>query len=147
MRSQCLAVGALFMLLSGCATFDPRAGFDEVSATVEARSGKRVVWNLGTELDAQAAQDVRNLLEDALTADKAVQVALLSNRELQAMYAELGVAQADLVQAGLLANPVFDGAAFFPLAGGPVGLDLSVRHELSGYVLPAPTQARGKGPV
>jgi outer membrane protein, heavy metal efflux system len=126
MRSQCLAVGALFMLLSGCATFDPRAGFDEVSATVETRSGKRVVWNLGTELDAQAAQDVRNLLEDALTADKAVQVALLSNRELQAMYAELGVAQADLVQAGLLTNPVFDGAAFFPLAGGPVGFDLSV---------------------
>ena len=25
------------------------------------------------------------------------------------MYAELGVAQADLVQAGLLRNPVFDG--------------------------------------
>ena len=65
------------------------------------------------------------LLEDALMADKAVQVALLNNRELQAMYTELGVAQADLVQAGLLTNPVFDGAAFFPLEGGPVSLELS----------------------
>jgi outer membrane protein, heavy metal efflux system len=42
------------------------------------------------------------------------------------MYAELGVAQADLIQAGLLANPVFDGAVFFPIAGGPATLDLSV---------------------
>jgi outer membrane protein, heavy metal efflux system len=115
----------LLFLLAGCATFDPQAGFSDVSAAVEARSAKRVVWNLGTDLDAQAAQDVQSLLEDALTADKAVQVALLNNRELQATYAELGVAQADLVQAGLLTNPVFDGAAFFPLEGGPVSLELS----------------------
>jgi len=36
-----------------------------------------------------------------------VQVALLANRGLQASYAELGVAEADLVQAGRLANPSF----------------------------------------
>ena len=124
MRPQCLSLYALFVLLSGCATFDHRAGFDEVSATVQARSGKRVVWNLGTELDAQVTQDVHILLQNPLTADTAVQVALLNNRELQAMYAELGVAQADLVQAGLLANPVFDGTVFFRLAGGPVDLEL-----------------------
>ena len=41
-------------------------------------------------------------------------MALLNNRELQALYAELGVAQADLVQAGLLSNPVFDGAVRLP---------------------------------
>jgi outer membrane protein, heavy metal efflux system len=117
---------ALLVLLTGCATFDQRAGFSDIRAAVEARSGKQVVWNLGTELDAQVAEDVRALLEDTLTADEAIQVALLNNREIQALYAELGVAQADLVQAGLLANPVFDGAAFFPVAGGPVKLDLSV---------------------
>jgi outer membrane protein, heavy metal efflux system len=117
---------ALLMLVTGCATFDQRTGFSDVGAAVEARSGKRVVWNLGTELDADVARDVRTLLEDTLTADEAIQVALLNNRELQALYAELGVAQADLVQAGLLTNPVFDGAIFFPVAGGPAKLDLSV---------------------
>jgi outer membrane protein, heavy metal efflux system len=117
---------ALFVLLTGCATFDQRAGFSDVSTAVEARSGKRVVWNLGTDLDAEVAQDVRRLLAGTLTADGAIQVALLNNRELQAMYAELDVAQADLVQAGLLANPVFDGAVFFPVAGGPAKLELSV---------------------
>jgi outer membrane protein, heavy metal efflux system len=117
---------ALLMLVTGCATFDQRAGFSDVSTTVEARSGKRMVWNLGTELDAQVAEEVHALLADTLSADEAVQVALLNNRELQAVYAELGVAQADLVQAGLLSNPVFDGAGLFPVAGGPVKLDLSV---------------------
>jgi cobalt-zinc-cadmium efflux system outer membrane protein len=123
-RAGCACV--LFVLLTGCATFDQRAGFSDVSTAVEERSGKRVVWNLGTDLDAEAAQDVRRLLAGTLTADGAIQVALLNNRELQGMYAELGVAQADLVQAGLLANPIFDGSVFFPLAGGPAKLDLSV---------------------
>jgi outer membrane protein, heavy metal efflux system len=120
------AVCALLLLVSGCATFDQRAGFSDVRDVVEERSSKRVVWNLGTDLDAEAAEDVRRLLADTLTADATIQVALLNNRELQAVYAELGVAQADLVQAGLLANPVFDGAVFFPIAGGPATLDLSV---------------------
>jgi outer membrane protein, heavy metal efflux system len=119
-------VCVLLMLLTGCATFDQRAGFSDVSAAVEERSGKRVAWTLGTKLDAEAAEEVRRLLADPLTADGAIQVALLNNRDLQAMYANLGVAQADLVQAGLLANPVFDGAVFFPVAGGPVKADLSV---------------------
>src|SRR5882672_9166266 len=116
----------LFVLLTGCATFDHKAGFSDVRTTVEARSGKRVVWNLGTELDAQVAQEVGALLHDTLTADGAMQVALLNNRELQAMYAELGVAQADLVQAGLLKNPIFDGVVLLPVGGGPTKLDLNV---------------------
>jgi outer membrane protein, heavy metal efflux system len=119
-------VWALLVLLTGCATFDQRAGFSDVSATVAERSGKRVVWNLGTDLDTQAAEEVQALLAETLSAEEAVQVGLLRNRQLQAVYAELGVAQADLVQAGLLTNPVFDGAALFPIAGGPVKLDLSV---------------------
>jgi cobalt-zinc-cadmium efflux system outer membrane protein len=69
---------------------------------------------------------VQALLQDTLTADGATQVALLNNRDLQALYGELGVAQAELVQAGLLKNPVFDGAVRFPVRSGPLALDLSV---------------------
>src|SRR5215470_17741875 len=118
-------VCALLVLVTGCATVDQRAGFADVSAAIAARNGKRVVWNLGTELDAQVAQEVRALLQETLTVDAALQVALLNNRHLQALYAELGVAQADLVQAGLLKNPVFDGVMRFPVAGGPVDADLT----------------------
>src|SRR5207245_3618874 len=116
---------ALLMLVTGCATVDQRAGFSDVGAAVEARSGKSVVWHRGTELDAHVAEEVQTLVHVTLTADRAVQVALLNNRNLQALYAELGVAQADLVQAGLLKNPVFDGAVRFLVGGGPAKLDLS----------------------
>ena len=115
----------LFPLMTGCATVDQQAGFSEVRTAVAARSDKRVVWNRGTALDAQVAEDVQTLLHGTLTPDAAIQVALLNNRELQAMYAALGVAQADLVQAGLLRNPVFDGIIRFPLSGGSAELELS----------------------
>jgi cobalt-zinc-cadmium efflux system outer membrane protein len=121
---------ALLVLLSGCATFDQRAGFSDVSAAVEARSGKRVVWNLGTELDARVAREVQDMLHDRLTADQAVQVALLNSRELQALYAELGVAQAELVQAGLLKNPVFDGAVRYAVRSVPDPLELELNVAL-----------------
>jgi hypothetical protein len=50
----------------------PASGFSDVSAAVEARSGKRVAWNRGIELDTQAADEVQALLADTLSADEAV---------------------------------------------------------------------------
>ena len=128
----------LLPLVTGCATVDQQAGFSEVHATVAARSGKRVVWNRGTALDAQVAEEVQTLLHGTLTPDAAIQVALLNNRELQALYAELGVAQADLVQAGLLQNPVFNGAVRFLVGGGgPAKVDLDVALDFLGiFYLP-----------
>ena len=52
------------------------------------------------------AQRVKALLGNDLTAEAAVQIALLNNRKLQAVYNRLGIAQADLVQAGLPPNPI-----------------------------------------
>src|SRR5262249_46671385 len=53
-----------------------------------------------------------------LTPERAVQIALLNNRELQSNYADLGLAQANLVQATLWKNPILNGAVTFDLAGG-----------------------------
>jgi len=42
-----------------------------------------------------------------------------------------------LVQAGLLQNPVFDGAGRFPVRGGPLALDLSAAvHFLDIFYVP-----------
>lgn len=127
---------ALLFLLSGCATVSLNAGFSDISAAVEERSAARIFWNHGTELDREAAEKVRSLLKDKLNADRAVQVALLNNRDLQAIYSELGVAQADLVQAGLLNNPIFDAAVKFP-SSGPPNLELSaVMNFLDVFYIP-----------
>jgi outer membrane protein, heavy metal efflux system len=113
-------VGWLFaslVFLSGCTTVVMNAGFDEVRGTFEQRSVSKIFWNSGTDLDKEAAAKLISLLKAKLAAEQAVQIALLNNRGLQAVYSELGVAQADLVQAGLLRNPIFHGASFFPKRG------------------------------
>ena len=98
-----LAVGAL--LLGGCASFSPDGGFDTVDALVRERTGQAPRW-VKTDADAdQARSEVAQILAKHLSADDAVRVALLYNRGLQAGYAELGIAEADLVQAGRLPNP------------------------------------------
>jgi outer membrane protein, heavy metal efflux system len=98
-----LSAGAL----AGCAHVDPNPAFADLAKTVHLRTGKRVQWNRGSAEDAQAQSAVTSLLSRPLTADSAVQVALLNNHNLQATYEELGIAQADLVEAGLLKNPTF----------------------------------------
>jgi outer membrane protein, heavy metal efflux system len=115
-RSAVFVCGAV--LLSGCASMDVRSGFSDVSSNVQERLAVPVFWNNGTDLDREASDRLKNLLSEKITADEAVQIALLNNRELQAVYSELGIAQADLVQAGLLSNPIFDAAIKFPTSGG-----------------------------
>ena len=111
-----LSLGLLFF--SGCTSMRLDAGFDDIKATVEQRSALQISWNSGTELDKEASEKLHSLLKRKLTADDAVQIALLNNRDLHAVYSDLGVAQADLVQAGLLGNPIFDAAVMFPVSGG-----------------------------
>jgi cobalt-zinc-cadmium efflux system outer membrane protein len=64
------------------------------------------------------------LLRGELTLAGAVQVALLNNRDLQATYADLGIAQADLLAAGLLENPVFSLTWYMGDAGSSPELSL-----------------------
>jgi len=115
--------------LVGCARMTPGLGFDEVSRGIESRTEARVAWDRGTGEDQQARAAVSELLGKELTADSAVQVALLNNRELQAIYEDLDIAQADLVRAGLLQNPVFSGTLRFDTEGGGTGMDLDVSQE------------------
>ena len=101
-------------VLTGCASVPKEAGFPDVQNIIEQRIGSRVHWNQGTSEDAAVVDAVRSMLQQELTIDEAVQIALLNNRSLQATYEELGVAQADLVQAGLLRNPLFGASFRFP---------------------------------
>ncbi|WP_233583379.1 TolC family protein, partial [Corallococcus sp. CA053C] len=103
-------------LLSGCASVQKERGHTEVAALVEERTGLKTRWNQGTPEDAQVQHHLDALLGGDLTSDRAVEVALLNNPALQGTYEELGVSQADMVQAGLLTNPSFDGSIGFPLS-------------------------------
>jgi cobalt-zinc-cadmium efflux system outer membrane protein len=115
-------------VLSGCTAVavDPNAGFPQVSQLVTERAGKEVAWTPGVEETPPMLEVIDRRLKDGLSEDDAVQIALLNNRNLQALYAQLGIAQADLVQASLLHNPVVDAITGFPVGGGIVDLSFGV---------------------
>jgi cobalt-zinc-cadmium efflux system outer membrane protein len=113
MKVMALAL-SLGGLLLGCASVDSAEAFPEVEAVARERVGAGLQWIRGTAEDAEVDRKVREILANPLSVEAAVQIALLNNRKLQATYEELGVAQADLVQAGLLKNPVFSGMVRFP---------------------------------
>jgi cobalt-zinc-cadmium efflux system outer membrane protein len=98
---------ALLPFAASCTPAPQDAGFGGVQETVSGRARKNIQWNRGTEEDEQVRQAVAAMLAQDITVDQAVQIALLNNRHLQSTYELLGVAQADLVQAGLFKNPIF----------------------------------------
>lgn len=116
-------------VLASCASMKPGMGFDDVQKTLSERTGARTYWNNGSKGDAEAKAAVASLLDRELTADEAVQIALLNNHDLQAVYEELNLAQADVVQAGLLRNPVFSGEIRFATSGGGEGIVLDVAQD------------------
>ena len=110
MRADLPRIAALALsaaLAAGCTSFSPDGGFDEVRKLTSERIGQELRWQR-TDEDAQsAAAEVKRLLARPLSADDAVQIALLNNPGLQASYADLGIAEADVVQAGRIGNPRF----------------------------------------
>jgi len=105
-----LRLGALLAtvaVLGGCASFSPDGGFSDVQKTAKDRLGKDLVMvKSGADQEA-IAQRVGQLLTKPLMAGDAVQVALLNNRGLQATFQDLGITEAEVVQAGRLPNPGF----------------------------------------
>ncbi len=94
-------------VLAGCASFSPDGGFGPVQHTAQERLGKQLVW-ARSEADLDSiAQRVQQLLRQPLGVDEAVQIALFNNRVLQAQFQELGITEAEVVQASRLPNPGF----------------------------------------
>jgi cobalt-zinc-cadmium efflux system outer membrane protein len=79
-----------------------------ISEEARARVGAAPVWG-----EADVAE-IDALLADGLTREEAVGVALMSNSTLQAAFDELGVARAELRQAGLYSNPAVETVILWP---------------------------------
>jgi outer membrane protein TolC len=93
------------LLLAGCSAFSPDGGMQPIKKFASTQLGKDVIAFRNDD-DARAARGaVEHLLKRPLTADAAVQIALLNNRSLQAAYNELAIAEAGTVGASLPPNP------------------------------------------
>ncbi|WP_426212110.1 TolC family protein [Massilia sp. TWP1-3-3] len=121
-------LGLLSILAAGCSSVTPDGGFGPVSELAKSHLGMEARM-VRSDTDQRAlAASINEKLTRALNADDAVQIALLNNRSLQATYLNVGIAQADLVQAGRLRNPSF--ALQRTSAGGDVAIDRSLTFSL-----------------
>jgi outer membrane protein TolC len=133
------AAASAALVLAGCASFSPDGGAAKVSELTRERTGQSVtVQRSESDLDTAGGR-VAELLKQALSPDSAVEIALLNNRGLQASFSELGIAEADRVRAGRLANPTF---SFGRLRGhGVTEIDRSVMFNFLGLLtLPVASQ-------
>jgi outer membrane protein TolC len=127
-----VALGLATIVLAGCATFSQDGGLDAVSAMTKERTGQSVQFTKPGSKTEATGNNVKQLLSKPLTADAAVQIALINNRALQASFAELGIAEADLVQAGWMRNPSF---SFGRMRGGHnVEIERSIMFDLAGLL-------------
>lgn len=101
--------------LGGCASLDSREDVARAASLVEERSGMKAAWDALWEGAAEAGVEGGNV--GGLTVERAVALALRNNREIRAEVERIGAARADLVQAGLLPNPVLSLVVRFPDEG------------------------------
>lgn len=119
-------VAALVCFASGCVSSS--AGLDRVRSSVGSSYARelRALENEGT-----SGSRVRELLAGRLDAEDAVRIALLSNAEVQASLARLGVARGRVLSASLLPNPEVDAEIYL---GDEVELEGALLFDLTGML-------------
>lgn len=107
MKQAAVPILAL-LLLASCVSVPRDAGVSDI----ETRTGQRLEWN------AQPAttdhERVSAMLQDELTADEAVAIAMINSPRLQVTLAELGIARADLIEMSTISNPIFEVEIRYP---------------------------------
>ena len=136
-----VASAAAALALAGCASFSPDGGMEQVAGLTKERTGHAVAAQRSAQEADSARSRVNEILSQPLSADSAVELALLNNRGLQARFSRLGIAEADLVQAGRLRNPLL---SFGRLAGGGVvEIDRAIMFDVLGLLsMPAARQVQ-----
>ena len=127
-------------LLASCASLSDDAGFSKVEQAVKERTGADTK-STRTDSEAQTVRArVKELLANPLGPTEAVQIALLNNPGLQASYAEVGIAEADLVQASRWRGPTFSFARL--RRGDQVEIERGVFFDVLGLLtIPLSTRA------
>lgn len=113
-------------LMSACVP--QAAGYSDVRSAVDSKLHKDIRW-YHQDGTAAAEKQIRSLVKEPLTAEAAVQIALLNNPEVQVEFERIGMARADLVAAWKLPNPRIGADAIF--YGHPGDPELALDATLS----------------
>ena len=120
------------LTLLGCANFSADGGLNRVSELSRERIGYSVPHVLNTTNSSTVEARISTLLSATLSSDSVVEITVLNHPRLRVALADLGIAEADLVQAGRIRNPGF---SFGRLSGnGEVEIDRAIMFDLSGLL-------------
>ena len=102
MNTKYLAFAILSFAITGCSSLPKDYGRGEVNTLLADR-------NIPVDtLEKGNAEDfAKSLIEKPLTVDSVTQLALIKNADLKKTYAQLGLAAADVYEAGRIRNPIF----------------------------------------
>ena len=128
-RRILLLCTAVLGLAAGCSTVNPRHDYDRTAKHIERATGQAAFYRPDDEKIAR--RKVEALLQGGLTVEEAVQVCLLNNPSLQAKFLDIGMARADVVQAGLFSNPSLGLALRLPAGGGLANIDAGIAQNIA----------------
>jgi cobalt-zinc-cadmium efflux system outer membrane protein len=112
--ARCFGCVSAVVLFGGCVSVPRDAGLGDVQKVVKDHVDQPIEWNRGA-IEAQMHDErVQSLLQSPLDADRAVEIALMNNRDVQATFERLGIARAEYLQSFLPRNPVLDAEIRFP---------------------------------
>ena len=139
-RLAAMAGMALAAVTAGCASLNPRPDIE--------RSAEAVERAIGVRADAIARDDdvaettTRELFADGLTADEAVQFALLNNPRIRSAMLSIGVSRADFVQSTLYSNPSIFLSFRLPDGGGRSNVEFNLAQSIAElWLVPARKEA------
>ncbi len=102
------------LLLAGCTAIPDDLGRSDVDALAEQRGR----YSVAADSEQARTDLIAGLTSTPLGTEDAVRITLLNNAGLQASYARLGFAAADVYEAGRIRNPVFSASVLNPDAAG-----------------------------
>lgn len=119
----------IFLALAGCATLPPETPSQAAGA---------VTWRRDATADAAAQRQSDEWLAKPLDADRAAQIALLANPDVQGQFERLGVARGAYLAAAAAPNPVIDWQRRALKDGGGARVEWGLTQNILGLLtLPA----------
>lgn len=123
-RNRIILFLFIILFISGCASVQINEEWKKVNSLSIESIGEDALWQQTKEDEGFVKEEIKKLLSDGLSMDDSTKIALLNNKRLQAAFEDIGIAKADIVQAGLLTNPDLSAIFRFPFHGGVTGIEV-----------------------
>ncbi len=120
----------LLMLCAGCGSVRVHREYADLKQEAKRSTGADIFWQRIEECIEPSEQSLID--PQIVSRDEAVRLALQYNPQLQAQFEELGIAKADLRQAGFYTNPRIDSIFRLPTSGpGRTNIEVEAYMNLS----------------